>query len=123
MDIAIEAVRSLCVRSCAKAGAAEAQAAAMAKAARRSGDDDMAYSPSICGDGFGNKRNPDWAAAKSGLFARFPFSLRPRGWSEFLALRDGKRAAGPYRELIGIVVKPLRQAPIGQRSAADAAFA
>src|SRR5689334_10939857 len=48
-------------------------------------------------------------------------SLRSRAWRKFLALGDRKRAGRPHRELVGIVIEPLRQPPIGERGAADAA--
>ena len=49
--------------------------------------------------------------------------VSPACAARVLALRDGKRAISPRRELIGIVVEPLGQAPIRQRSLADAAGA
>src|SRR5208282_1730266 len=58
-------------------------------------------------------------------FARFcrRLPLRPLARRELPVLRDGVRAVGPGRKLVGIVVESLGQAPIRQRSAADAAFA
>jgi hypothetical protein len=47
-----------------------------------------------------------------------PLSFRPRRrfflLCQFLLLRHRKRARRPRRKLVGIVVEPFRQAPIGQ---------
>ena len=62
-----------------------------------------------------------YMAGCGGFCGTLDSSSRPR--RGFFALRDSERASGPDRELVGIVVQPLGQPPIRERSAADAAFA
>lgn len=48
-------------------------------------------------------------------FATLVLPFAPPSRREFLPLRRRERPLGPRRNLIGIVVEPLGQAPIGQR--------
>jgi hypothetical protein len=47
----------------------------------------------------------------------WPLPLSPHARNQFFAFRYGERTPRPSRELIGIIVKSLRQAPIRQRMA------
>ena len=68
----------------------------------------------------GAKRNPCSLTHLISSLTGTSFSTSfvwPAPVAQFLALRYGKRTRRPNRKLIGIVVEPLRQAPIGQRVA------
>src|SRR5215831_9914411 len=54
---------------------------------------------------------------------RFRLSRHPLSFAlrNFLPLRNRQRALGPYGKLVGIVIEPVRQSPIGQGVFAQAA--